>query len=296
MSRPTSGLPVCVPWAISRRDRPNQLAMDLDATSAVPRLLGIELDIAGTEALHQQTEGWPAGLAACGIAMSNSPNSGAPLIPSGRRREIADCGRGGAAQQSDEVRAFLVRIAFAQTVQRPTLRCNARPGRVAELLDRLDRIHLFVVPLDDERGRYRFHHLFGELLNDQFERMGAPERNLLLDRASALAPRTRHDRRGAALRAAQRRFRTCGPDRPRTWSEADQSRADRHASSLDRALDRRRGSPPTRRSASPRAGSLPCWVTRKLTDSSTPPSSSRSSRPSPDGASSMRSSFTTFGR
>ncbi len=164
---------------------PNQLAMDLDATSAVLGLLGIELDIAGTEALHQQTEGWPAGLALAGIAMSNSPNSGAPLIPSGRRREIADyLVEEVLSQQSDEVRAFLVRIALLRRFNAQL--CDAMLARDGshELLDRLDRIHLFVVPLDDERGWYRFHHLFGELLNDQFERMGAPERNLLLNRAA----------------------------------------------------------------------------------------------------------------
>ncbi len=164
---------------------PNELAMDLDAASTVLDLLGIEMDIADAEALCHQTEGWPAGIALAGIAISNSPDSGAPVIPSGRRREIADYLVDEVlSQQSDEVRSFLVRIALLRRFNAQL--CDAMLARDGshELLDRLDRIHLFVVPLDDERRWYRFHHLFGELLNDQFERIGAPERNTLLNRAA----------------------------------------------------------------------------------------------------------------
>ncbi len=164
---------------------PSELAMDLDATSAVLGLLGIEMDTADTEALYRQTEGWPAGLALAGIAMSNSPKAGAPRIPSGRRREIADyLVEEVLTQQSDEARAFLVRIALLRRFNARLCDAMLAQDGSHELLERLDRIHLFVVPLDDERSWYRFHHLFGELLNDQFERIGAPERNLLLNRAA----------------------------------------------------------------------------------------------------------------
>ncbi len=164
---------------------PNELAMDLDATSEVLGLFGLEMDAADVEALHHQTEGWPAGLALVGIAISNSPSSEAPVIPSGRRREIADYLVDEVlSQQADEVRSFLVRVALLRRFNAQL--CDAVLARDGshDLLDRLDRISLFVVPLDDERGWYRFHHLFGELLNDQFERIGAPERELLLNRAA----------------------------------------------------------------------------------------------------------------
>ncbi len=164
---------------------PNDLAMDLDETSVVLRLFGLEMDAVDVESLHHRTEGWPAGLALAGIAIANSPGSGAPVIPSGRRREIADYLVDEVlSQQSDEVRSFLVRIALLRRFNAQL--CDAMLARDGshDLLDRLDRINLFVVPLDDERGWYRFHHLFGELLNDQFERIGAPERDLLLNRAA----------------------------------------------------------------------------------------------------------------
>ena len=51
---------------------PAELALDLDATSTVLDLLGIELDTADADALCQKTEGWPAGIALAGIAMQSA--------------------------------------------------------------------------------------------------------------------------------------------------------------------------------------------------------------------------------
>ncbi len=164
---------------------PDELSMDLEATTALLGLIGVELASPEAQALHDQTEGWPAGLALAGIAMATSPRSPTTSIPSGRRREIADyLVEEVLSQQSDDVRSFLVRIALLRRFNAQL--CDAMLGRDGshDLLARLERINLFVVPLDDERTWYRFHHLFGDLLNDQFERIGAPERNLLLRRAA----------------------------------------------------------------------------------------------------------------
>ena len=38
------------------------------------------------------------------------------------------------------------------------------------MLDALSRTNLFLVPLDDEGGWYRFHHLFAQLLRVELER------------------------------------------------------------------------------------------------------------------------------
>ena len=42
-----------------------------------------------------------------------------------------------------------------------------RRGSRPEVLHQLDRANLFVVPLDDRREWYRYHHLFGELLQHE---------------------------------------------------------------------------------------------------------------------------------
>jgi LuxR family maltose regulon positive regulatory protein len=55
--------------------------------------------------------------------------------------------------------------------------CDAvleRTGSQA-ILEQLEKANLFLVPLDDERIWYRYHHLFGELLRTQLQRsLGAP--------------------------------------------------------------------------------------------------------------------------
>ena len=50
--------------------------------------------------------------------------------------------------------------------------CNAVTGRALDLadrrrLERLEHANLFVVPLDDERHWYRYHHLFADVLRQR---------------------------------------------------------------------------------------------------------------------------------
>ena len=228
-------------------EMPNELALDLDATSVVLGLFGSRCTAADVEALHHQTEGWPA--TSCSRRVSPSRTVQVPGFPSSRRAVGEDrrstrlfddqvlsqqsCTR---FVRSSSASPWLERL-HDRLCQMPCLLGTGTDYLLERALDRINRV--FVVPLDDERGWYRFHHLFGELLNDQFERIGT-ERATVAEQSSGLASRTRHHRRGAPLRPAQRGLRTCGSDRSRTWSEADQGGADRHASILDRALDRRR--------------------------------------------------------
>src|SRR5262249_60133173 len=50
--------------------------------------------------------------------------------------------------------------------------CDAVTGRTGgqEMLEELDRANLFVVPLDEERRWWRYHHLFADLLRARLER------------------------------------------------------------------------------------------------------------------------------
>ena len=46
------------------------------------------------------------------------------------------------------------------------------PASGQETLEDLERANLFIVPLDNERRWYRYHHLFGDLLR---QRLGQPQ-------------------------------------------------------------------------------------------------------------------------
>jgi LuxR family maltose regulon positive regulatory protein len=58
--------------------------------------------------------------------------------------------------------------------------------RVQSILDVLERSNVFIVPLDERKGWYRFHHLFGQLLKQRLLRLSSVEEiNTLHSRASA---------------------------------------------------------------------------------------------------------------
>ncbi len=67
-------------------------------------------------------------------------------------------------QQPDDARAFLRDTAILERLSGPL--CDAVTGRAdgQEMLERLERSNLFVVPLDERRGWYRYHHLFADVL------------------------------------------------------------------------------------------------------------------------------------
>ena len=67
-------------------------------------------------------------------------------------------------RQTDQVRTFLLRTCVLDRLTGPL--CDAvtgEPGGKATL-EALDRANLFLVPLDDSRHWYRYHHLFADML------------------------------------------------------------------------------------------------------------------------------------
>jgi LuxR family maltose regulon positive regulatory protein len=72
-------------------------------------------------------------------------------------------------QQPESVQAFLLRTSILDRLCGPL--CDAvllEPlGSGQEALEHIERANLFLVPLDDERRWYRYHHLFAELLRQR---------------------------------------------------------------------------------------------------------------------------------
>src|SRR5690606_398223 len=52
------------------------------------------------------------------------------------------------------------------------------------MLEQIDRSNLFLIPLDDERYWYRYHHLFGDMLQNRLKQTAAQEVSVLHCRAS----------------------------------------------------------------------------------------------------------------
>jgi LuxR family maltose regulon positive regulatory protein len=122
-------------------------------------------------ALETRTEGWAVGLQMAALSMQGREDAGSFIRSfSGSHRYVLDylveevLGR-----QPDEVQAFLLRTSVLERLCGSL--CDAVTGQDGSqaTLEHLERDNLFVVPLDDERRWYRYHHLFAELLRARLQ-------------------------------------------------------------------------------------------------------------------------------
>ena len=102
--------------------------------------------------------------------------------------------------QPGQVRAFLLETSVLERLSGEL--CDAVTGRSGSqaMLDHIERAGLFLVPLDEVRGWWRYHHLFADLLRARLEQE-QPGRVQELHRAAA-AWSDEHDLGDAAVRHA----------------------------------------------------------------------------------------------
>jgi LuxR family transcriptional regulator, maltose regulon positive regulatory protein len=146
-------------------------AADLRFTSAeAARYLNdsmhLELTAGDVDALEARTEGWIAALQLAAISMQGRTDASEFIATfAGDDRFVVDFLAEEVLERlPPDDREFLLDTA---TLDRFTAEaCNALTGRSdgAAMLDRLDRANLFLVPLDDRRRWYRYHHLFADVL------------------------------------------------------------------------------------------------------------------------------------
>jgi LuxR family maltose regulon positive regulatory protein len=117
-------------------------------------------------ALASRTEGWAAGLQLAALSLRERPDPDAFLDAfTGTHRFVLDyLSEEVLERQPDRVRTFLLETSILRRLTGPL--CDAVTGRSdgQDMLEELERANLFLVPLDEERRWYRFHHLFGDLL------------------------------------------------------------------------------------------------------------------------------------
>jgi LuxR family maltose regulon positive regulatory protein len=116
--------------------------------------------------LMDRTEGWPAGLYLAGLSLRGRQNASAFIAAfQGDNRHVADYLSAEVLErQPEKVREFLLRTSMLERLSGPLCDAVLEAEGSAGLLVELERSNLFLVPLDDRRGWYRYHHLFGQLL------------------------------------------------------------------------------------------------------------------------------------
>ena len=117
-------------------------------------------------ALAARTEGWAAGLQLAALSLRGQPDAaGFVAAFTGSHRYVLDfLAEEVLERQSGEVRTFLLETSVLERLSGSL--CDAVTGRDGSqaLLERVERAGLFMVPLDEVRGWWRYHHLFADLL------------------------------------------------------------------------------------------------------------------------------------
>ena len=129
-------------------------------------VIGLDLTPDDIAALEGRTEGWIAALQLAALSMQGRTDIGAFIAGfAGDDRYIVDyLVEEVLARQTEQIRTFLLRTCLLDRLNGPL--CDAvtgEPGGKATL-EALDRANLFLVPLDDNRHWYRYHHLFADML------------------------------------------------------------------------------------------------------------------------------------
>ena len=127
---------------------------------------GLHLDDEHLGRLVERTEGWIAGLQLAAISLRDEP-AALDVIDAfaGTQRFVLDYLAAEVLGRLDpELRTFLVRISVAERFTAGLGRELSGREDSAALLERAERMNLFLIPLDLERQWYRFHHLFADYL------------------------------------------------------------------------------------------------------------------------------------
>lgn len=157
-----------------------------EAGSFLWQMLGIRLSADQVRQLEARTEGWIAGLQLAALAMQGRDDvAGFINAFTGSHRYILDyLTEEVLRQQPAPLQHFLLQTAILNRMCGPL--CDAVTGRNdgQSMLEQIDRGNLFLIPLDDERWWYRYHHLFGDILRRHLQHTHADSVPELHRRAS----------------------------------------------------------------------------------------------------------------
>jgi LuxR family transcriptional regulator, maltose regulon positive regulatory protein len=146
--------------AADLRFTPEESAAYFDGT------IGNVLTTQDVATLGERTEGWIAALQLAALSMKGRDDLGSFIAGfAGDDRYIVDYLAEEVLQrQPEEVRQFLLQSSILDRLSGPL--CDAVTGQsnCKARLVALERANLFLVPLDDRRHWYRYHHLFADVL------------------------------------------------------------------------------------------------------------------------------------
>ena len=137
-----------------------------EASAYLNGVLALGLTGQDVATLESRTEGWIAALQLAGLTMRGRDDIAGFIADfAGDDRYIVDyLVEEVWHRQPEDVRSFLLHTSILARMTGPL--CDAVTGQAGgkATLEALDRRNLFLIPLDDQRRWYRYHHLFGDVL------------------------------------------------------------------------------------------------------------------------------------
>jgi LuxR family maltose regulon positive regulatory protein len=144
-----------------------------EAATFLNKVMGLQLSAKDVAVLESRTEGWIVGLQMAALSLQGRDRLDATRAIgafTGSHRFILDyLSDEVISQQPEEVQAFLLSTAILERLSGSLCDHVTGQDNGQEMLERLDAANLFVIPLDDERRWYRYHHLFATLLQSRLE-------------------------------------------------------------------------------------------------------------------------------
>lgn len=228
-----------------------------EAADFLNQMMGLNLTAAEIAALESRTEGWIAGLQLAAISMQSHAATGehgrSAFIQAftGSHRFIMDyLVEEVLEQQPPHIQSFLLHTSILNRLCASL--CDAVMAREAEsngdeeqqesplsqsILEYLEQTNLFLIPLDNERRWYRYHHLFADLLRQRLQQnkrlatTGASTNEDVLEDVAALHRRASiwYEENNLAVEAVQHALAAKDHERTaglleQTWRAMDDSR------------------------------------------------------------------------
>lgn len=142
-----------------------------EAAALLREVVGADVPGTAVAALAARTEGWAAGLQLAALSLRGQTDvAGFVAVFSGSHRYVLDYLAGEVLdRQSEQMRGFLLETSVLDRLSGGL--CDAVTGRAdgQAMLEQVERANLFLLPLDDVRSWWRYHHLFADLLRARLQ-------------------------------------------------------------------------------------------------------------------------------
>ena len=137
-----------------------------EAAAYLNEMMGLALTAQDVAALEGRTEGWIAALQLAALSIQGRDDVAGFIAGfAGDDRYIVDYLAEEVLQRLPEhVQDFLLQTSILDRLSGPLCDAVTGQGGGKAMLEALERGNLFLVPLDDRRRWYRYHHLFAEVL------------------------------------------------------------------------------------------------------------------------------------